>query len=229
MDTPKLDAQKRELIGKQVKVLRRTGQLPGVLYGAGIESVPIELNLRVATRLLSRASRSTLIELNVDDELHSVLVREVQRDVLRGDYLHVDFQKVALDVRIRAEVPIDLIGEAPASEIAGAVLLTGLTRVEVEALPGDLPDRIAVELETIREIDDSITVSDIYVGDEVTLLAEPDELVARVIYQEEEVIEEPVLEELEEELEEEELEAEEIEGEAEGEAEGEEGEEAAEN
>lgn len=218
MDNPKLNAQKRELVGKRVKVLRRAGQLPGVLYGAGMVSAPIELDARASRRLLSRASRSTLIELALDGETHSVLVREIQRDVLRGDYLHVDFQKVAMDVRIRAEVPIDLIGEAPASEEAGAVLLTGLTSVEVEALPGDLPDRIAVDLESLKEIDDSITVADLYLGDEVSILAESDELVARVIYQAEEVIEEPVLEEeLEEVLEGEEPEAEEPEAEPEGE------------
>ena len=95
MDTPKLKAQKRTLIGKRVKTLRANGQLPGVLYGAGIVSMPIALDGREASRLLARASSSTLIELDFDDESHSVLVRGIQRDVIRGDYVHVDFLKVA--------------------------------------------------------------------------------------------------------------------------------------
>lgn len=212
MDTPKLKGQKRTLIGKRVKTLRKNGQLPGVLYGAGIESVPIELDGREAARLLSRASGSTLIELDLDDESHSVLVRGVQRDVIRGDYLHVDFLKVAMDVRIRAEVPIEMIGEPPAAEEAGVVLLTGVNTVEVEALPADLPDRITVNLEILENLEDSITVADLFLGQEITVLTEPDELIARPIYQAEEIIEEIVEEE---EL----LEGEEVEGVGEDEAE----------
>ncbi|GMR09653.1 MAG: 50S ribosomal protein L25/general stress protein Ctc [Anaerolineae bacterium] len=215
MDTPKLKGQKRTLIGKRVKTLRRIGRLPGVLYGAGIESVPIELDGREASRLLSRASGSTLIELDLDDESHAVLVRGVQRDVIRGDYLHVDFLKVAMDVRIRAEVPIELIGEPPAAEEAGVVLLTGVTTVEVEALPADLPDRITVNLEILESLEDSITVADLFLGQEITVLTELDELIARPIYQAEEIIEEIVEEEELEEL----LEGEEVEEVGEGEAE----------
>ena len=207
METTKLRATKRDLIGKRVKLLRASGQLPGVVYGAGIESVPIELEAKEASRVLSRSSGSTLIELDVDGEKHSVLVRDVQRDVIRGNYLHVDFLNVALDVKIRAAVPIELIGEAPALQEAGAVLLTGLNTIEVEALPADLPDRITVDLEVIEKIDDSINVSDLYLGENVTILAEPEELVARAMYQAEEIIEEIVVEEeLEAELEGEELE-----------------------
>jgi large subunit ribosomal protein L25 len=195
MDTPKLKVQKRTLIGKRVKILRQNGQLPGVLYGAGIDSIPIALDVREASRLLSRASGSTLIELDFDDESHSVLVRGVQRDVIRGDYVHVDFLKVALDVTIRAQVPIELIGEPPAAEEAGVVLLTGVSEVEVEALPAALPDRITVNLEILENLEDSINVADLFAGEGVTILTEPDELIARPIYQEEEIIEEIVEEE----------------------------------
>ena len=220
MDTPKLKVQRRKLIGKRVKSLRQIGQLPGVLYGAGIESMPIELDGREATRLLSRASGSTLIELNLEDESHTVLVRGVQRDVIRGDFLHVDFLKVAMDERIRAEVPIELIGEPPASEEAGVVLLTGVNTIEVEALPADLPDRITVNLEILENLDDSISVADLFLGEDITVLTEQDELIARPIYQAEEIIEEPVEEEeIEELLEGEELE-EGVEDEAGAEAEG---------
>ncbi len=215
MDTPKLKGQKRTLIGKRVKTLRQIGRLPGVLYGAGIESVPIELDVREASRLLSRSSSSTLIELDFDDESHSVLVRGVQRDVIRGNYLHVDFLKVAMDVLIRAEVPIELIGEPPAAEEAGVVLLTGVTTIEVEALPADLPDRITVNLENLENLEDSITVADLFLGQGITVLTEKDELIARPIYQAEEIIEEVVEEEELEEL----LEGEEVEEVGEDEAE----------
>jgi large subunit ribosomal protein L25 len=207
MDTPKLKVQKRTLIGKRVKSLRKVGQLPGVLYGAGIDSVPIELDGREASRLLSRSSGSTLIQLDLGDDSHMALVRGVQRDVIRGDYLHVDFLKVAMDETIRAEVPIELIGEAPAGEEAGVVLLTGVTTIEVEALPGNLPDRFTVNLEVLEDLNDSITVADLFLGEGVTVVTDQDELIARPIYQAEEIIEEVVEEEeLEELLEGEELE-----------------------
>lgn len=207
MDIMKLDVKKRTRVGKRVKALRREGVLPGVLYGAGMQAVPIEMDGRDAGRLLDRASRSTLIELSLDGEQHTVLVRDVQRDVIRRDYLHVDFLNVAMDVRIRAEVPIELVGSAPAAKEAGVVLVTGVNEVEVEALPADLMDRITVDLSGLAEIDDSITVADLYLGENVEVITDPDELVARVIYQAEEIIEEPEVEEELEELTEEELEA----------------------
>lgn len=199
MEAMKLSANQRSRTGKRTKALRREGLLPGVLYGAGTESVPIEMDGREASRLLDSASRSTLIELSLDGETHTVLVRDIQRDVIRRDYLHVDFLNLAMDVRIRAEVPIELVGSAPAAKEAGVVLVTGVSEVEVEALPSDLMDRITVDLESLVEIDDSITVADLELGENVEVLTDADELVARVIYQAEEVIEEP---EPEEELEE---------------------------
>jgi large subunit ribosomal protein L25 len=209
MEAMKLKANKRTTIGKQVKVIRRAGLLPGVIYGAGTDSIAIEMDRHQASRLLARASQSTLIELAVDKEPHTVLVREVQRDVIRGDYLHVDFLKVDMDVRIRASIPIELVGEAPAAQEAGGVLVTGISTIDVEALPADLTDRITIDLESLENIDDSITVADLYLGENITLFTDQEELVARVIYQEEEIIEEPVLEEeLLEELEEEEAEEE---------------------
>lgn len=207
MEAMKLDVKVRSRIGKRVKALRREGVLPGVLYGAGIEAVPIEMDGRDASRLLDRASRSTLIELSLDGAQHTVLVRDVQRDVIRRDYLHVDFLNVAMDVLIRAEVPIELVGSAPAAKEAGVVLVTGVNEVEVEALPADLMDRITVDLSGLVEIDDSITVADLYLGENVEVITDPDELVARVIYQAEEIIEEPEVEEELEALTEEELEA----------------------
>lgn len=190
-----LSAKRRSEIGKRVKAIRREGRLPAVLYGFGIEPIPIELEAHQAGHVLDRSSGSTLIDLNLEDESHSVLVREIQRDVIRRDILHVDFLKVAMDETIRAEVPIELVGEAPAVK-EGGVLVAGITSLEVEALPSDLQDRVSVDLESLVEIDDSILAGDLYLGEGVTLVTDPDELVARVIYQVEEIIEEEVVEEL---------------------------------
>ena len=192
----KLNAKRRVVIGKKVKALRRQGLLPGVLYGVGIEPLPIELDAKEASKILSFVRGSTLVTLTVDKDQHQVLLRDEQRDVIRRDLIHVDFLKVAMDVTIRTEVPVDFVGEAPAVSERGGVLVTELTEIEVEALPADLPDRIVVDLEPLAEIDDTITVGDLFFSKGVEVLTGPDEVLARVIYQMEEEIEEEEIEEI---------------------------------
>ncbi len=224
MEGRTLNARLRSVVGKQTRGLRRQGVIPAVIYGRGVEAQALEIDAREASRVLSRVSGSTLIEVKVAGEGHQVLVREVQRHAIRGDILHVDFLRVAMDVAIRTAVPIDVVGEAPAVKTLGGVLVLGLGEIEVEALPADLPDRISVDLVALKEIGQSITVGDLVIGERVKLLTQPGELVARVTAQAAEEIEEvaaapaavepELIERKKEELEEEE------EGEAKGEAKG---------
>jgi large subunit ribosomal protein L25 len=192
MESHKLKAQERTVVGKRVGALRREGILPGILYGAGISPVPIQLDAREARRALAHVSAATLLDLEVGEEVHKVLVREMQRDVIRRDLRHVDFLKVAMDVAIRTEVPVELVGEAPAVKMLGGVLVSGLDEIEVEALPSDLPDRVSVDLSVLKKIDDAITVRDLFLGEGVKVLTEPSEVIAHVIYQAAEEVEEVV-------------------------------------
>ncbi len=189
-----LEAKRRSLLGKKVKSLRREGVLPGVVYGADLSPIPIELEAHSAGKVLLGVSGSTLIDLNLEGETHSVLLRDVQMDVIRREMLHIDLLKVAMNVAIRAVVPIELIGEAPAVEQQGGVLVTGLSEIEVEALPQDLPERFPVDLQGLKAIDDRITVEELSLTDGVTVLTDSEELIARVIYQEEEMVEEEEVE-----------------------------------
>lgn len=199
METVTLTAEVRNTIGKQVKALRREGILPAVMYGVGVEPLPLGLDEKVASRVLANVSGSTLIDLKVGKDTHKVLVREFQRDVIRRDILHVDFLVVAMDVVIRAVVPVVLLGEAPAVEDFEGVLVSGLSEIEVEALPSDLPEQLSVNLESLVSMSDVITVGDIVLGERVTLVTDPDETIANVIAQViEEEPEEVELEELEE-------------------------------
>ncbi len=203
MENFKIEAEERTITGKKVKALRREGRLPAVMYGANTEAVPLLLDAHEATNFLAGMSGSTLVDLKIGKKIHKVLVREIQRDVIRRTPIHVDFLEVALDVRIKAVVPIELVGEAPAVSDYGGVLVTGVSEVEVEALPTDLPDRLSIELDGLEEIDDTLLVSDLVAGENVTILTDSDELVARVVYQVIEEIEEEeeLVEELEEEME----------------------------
>ena len=192
-----LNAEHREVTGKKVKVLRRQGYLPAVLYGVGIESIPIKLDLKEASKVISAAGSSTLVLLKIGKKQHQVLVRETQRQVIRRGLEHVDFLKVAMDVAIRAEVPIEFVGEAPAVRDLGGVLVTELVEIEIESLPTDLPDRIPVDLELLAEITDTINVGDLSFGEGVEVITSPDDVITRVIYQvEEEIVEEELEEEV---------------------------------
>ena len=192
MERLELKAERREVIGKQVKALRRAGRLPAILYGRGTEPMALELDAQEATRVLSHVSASTLLNLHVGSEFHQVLVREVQRHAIRRSLEHVDFLKVAMDVAIRTSVPVELLGEAAAVKTLGGVLVTGVSEIEVEALPADLPGRITVDLEPLAEIDARITVGDLFLGKGVKVLTDPASVIARVIYQVEEKLEEVV-------------------------------------
>lgn len=192
MESHKLKAEARTVVGKRVGALRREGILPAIVYGAGLSPLPIQLDAREAGKALARVSGATLLDLEVGDVTHKVLVREMQRDVIRHNLEHVDFLKVAMDVVIRTEVPVELVGEAPAVKMLGGVLVSGLDEIEVEALPSDLPDRVTVDLSVLENVDDAITVGDLFLGKGVKVLTDATDVVVHVIYQAAEEVEEPV-------------------------------------
>ncbi len=199
MEAVTLSANERKTIGKQVKALRRQGILPAVVYGVGIDPLPIEVDEKVASRILANVGGSTLIDLKIGKNTHKVLVREFQRDVIRRNILHVDFLVVAMDVVISAVVPVVLIGEAPVMEELGGIVVSGLNEIEVEALPADLPEQVTADIGVLASMSDVITAGDIALGEKVTLITDPGEMIANVIAQmAEEVIEEEEVEELEE-------------------------------
>jgi large subunit ribosomal protein L25 len=189
-----LDAVRRETIGKQVKALRREGKLPAVIYGRYISPTTIILDTREASRLLNQLGPSALVAINLDDERHVTLVREKQRNALTGEILHVDFQAVSMLEKLRTSVGIEFVGEAPAVEIYNGILVQETDLVEVESLPGNLPERFVVDLSILKEIGDAIYLKDILAPEGVEILDDMDSIVA--------IITAPVVEMLEEELEE---------------------------
>jgi large subunit ribosomal protein L25 len=195
-----LSAGKRTVTGKHVKQLRQEGWVPGVMYGHGFDSVALQFEERNLTRLLSRVGGSQLIQVDVEGakEPEMALVRDVQRDPIRGTVLHVDFYRVQMTERLTAEIPLAMEGESPVIALNEGILLQGLSTIEVECLPGDLVDAIVVDLADLLEVDDSIHVKDLAIPAGIDVLTDPDELVVRVApLAEEEVIEEIVEEELE--------------------------------
>ena len=190
MEEIQLEAKKRTIVGKQVKALRRAGQIPAIVYGGGEDPISIELDAKETTKIITQTSASTLISLKVGKDDHKVLLRDIQYDVISRMPIHVDFLRVEMDTAIRTTVPIEFIGEAPGVKEQGGVLVTGLSELEIEALPADLPDKVTVDLEVLTEIDSMVTVGDIFVGKGVDVLTESEEVIAHIVYQEVEEIEE---------------------------------------
>lgn len=198
MDKIKIKAHQRGLTGKKVKVLRSEGKLPAIVYGKDVESLPILLDLREATRVLRGVSSSSLLTLEIDGKEYDALVRERQRNVISGEYLHIDFLAVSLTEKVRTLVNVVLEGEPPAIKEFDAILINGLDRVEVECLPSDLPEKIVVDISSIEGIGDGVYVKDLILPLDVEILEDLDDMIV--------VATAPtlVIEEIEEEVEEEE-------------------------
>ena len=195
-----LAAEKRTMIGKQVKQLRRQGWVPGIMYGHDFDPVPLQFEERSLRQVLSSVGGSQLVGVKIEGnkQPEMALIRDVQRDPIRGNFLHVDFYRVKMTERLTAEVPLVTTGGSPVIEAREGILLQGITSIEVECLPGDLVDAIEVDLSDLVEIDQGIYVRDLAVPAGIDVLTDRDEMIVRIVpLEEEELLEE---EEVEEEL-----------------------------
>ena len=192
-----INAEKRNVVGKQVKALRRQGILPGVIYGRHIEAFPIQMDAHDASLILDKLTASSLITIDVDGEKFNVPMRDRQRAVIFGDLLHVDFLVVSLTEKLRATVELKLVGEAPVADNPEVVVTQVLNDIEIEAFPQDLPEVIEVDISTLETVDDEITVADLDLGEDIAILTDPNETIVSVGYvAQEEVAEEEEAEEL---------------------------------
>lgn len=194
MERTELKTQKRKVLGKKVKNLRREGLVPAVLYGRETDSVPLQVQERELNRVLTQAGGHRLVALKIgrSRKLRMALTREVQWDVITGKPIHVDFYAVVMTEKITTEVPLVFVGEAPAAVQEGAILLQSLDEVEIDCLPGDLIEAIEVDLSELEEIDEAIYVKDLRVPPTVDILTDAEEIVAKVVWAAVEEVEEVV-------------------------------------
>ena len=206
-----LAVEPRSIVGKKVKTLRRQGITPANIYGHGIPSQAVQVLTPDLARTIRAVGRNTMLQLHVEGERkrRPVFVRSVQRDPITDEFLHIDFYQVSLKEKIRLEVPLIIVGEAPAVSVQHGILLQSVNAIAMEGLPTDLPPHIEVDVSGLMEIDDAIHVKDLEVSPDVTLLIDPELVVAKVAAPR--LVEEEVEEEVEvgaEEVEEEKVEAE---------------------
>lgn len=183
MEKVVINALPRKVTGKKVGVLRREGKLPGVIYGHNVDSTPIIMDLKATTKILSSITGSSIVTVNVDGKESAALVREKQRDFIRGTLLHVDFQVISLTEIIRTHVGIEFVGISPAVKNFNGLVATGLDSIEVECLPQYLPEKIVVDLSVLETIGSAIHVSDIQLDSHITVLTHVGEQIVHITTQ----------------------------------------------
>ena len=195
-----LEANKREILGKKTRFLRRQGITPAHLFGHGLESLSLQCDTPKLQRTIAQAGMTRLIALDIegDKQPRIVFIREIQREPCSGELVHVDFYQVRRTEKIKVDVPIILVGEAPAMKEKGRTLTHSLTSLSVECLPDKLPPHIEVDLSPLEEVEQAIFVRDIALSPDVTVFTDLDQMVVKVSearVEVEEVVEEVVAEE----------------------------------
>jgi len=177
----KLKATHRAVLGKKARFLRRQGITPTHLYGHNVKSAALQCDTSELQDLLVHAGKTRLVSLDVDGErAKSVFIREVQRDAVTRELLHVDFYQVKRTEKIAVDVPIVLIGEAPALKFKGRMLVHGINSLNVECLPTNVPPQIDVDITQLEEVEQAINVKDIVLNPEITVHADPEQLVVKI-------------------------------------------------
>lgn len=176
----RLAAQRREGTGKgAARRVRATGRVPGIVYGHGMQPLPIQVDRReFVTALHTEAGMNVLLDLDIDGETTLVLTKELQRNPVRGTLLHADFIKIDRMQEVEVEVPVALVGEAPGA-VEGGVLEHPLTAVLVRCRATDVPEGLQADVSSLG-MGDSLRVSDLPAGANFEILTDPDTVIASI-------------------------------------------------
>lgn len=196
----KIEARKREIIGKKVKTLIKQGILPAVLYGPQVKNLPLELNTKEFYKIYKEAGESSLISLQVENKSFPVLIHDVTRDPVSDNPIHVDFYQPILTKEVEATVPLVFGGESKAVRDLGGTLVKEIQEIEVRALPQDLPHEIKIDISKLETFEDEILIKDLQIPQNVKIKKDINDIVALVIPPEkiEEELKKPIEEKVEE-------------------------------
>jgi len=190
-----LDVTAREVLGKKVKLLRKDGVTPANIYGNGIESRAIQIPSDELLRVLQAAGRSEIVYVSLDGEERPTFVYGVQRNPVTDLILHVDFLQIDLTKKVKIDIPVHIVGAAPAVETYQGILVHSLDHVTVESLPTDVPSDLEVDVSVLEEIDQSLHVSDLTTPEGVEILTDGRQMIAKVEPPAVEVVDEPTVDE----------------------------------
>ncbi len=179
MKHEKLKVEKRKVLGKQVKKLRRDGIIPANVYGKNIKSESVQVNASELEKVYKETGETGLVDLEFAGKSIPVLIHNVQKN-FRGKVLHTDFFQVNLKEKVKAMVPLEIVGEPKAVIDKIGLLMNILSDVEVEALPEELPEKIDVNVAHLANIDDQITVADLKAPAGVEVLTDASQVVSKI-------------------------------------------------
>jgi large subunit ribosomal protein L25 len=170
-----LNAAVREKKGSKVKEILKVGEIPGILYGKGIENKIIKVAIKDFTPIFDKGGYSTLIDLKInDDEPKKVLIKDVQYDPVTKEIIHIDFHCVKMDEPIEVEIPINFIGESPAVKKFGAILIKNISEITIKCLPDKLIHSIDIDLSKLVDVDTYVFVKDLSLPESAQVINSPD-------------------------------------------------------
>ena len=183
-----LKAEERDVFGKKLKLARKEGRLPAVLYGRGKKTTPLFVDLKEFKKIWKEAGETTIIKIKNED----AIIQDVAIDPVKNEPIHADFYVVEMDKPITAEVLLVFEGVSPAEKELGGILVKVMHEVEVEALPRNLPHDLKVDISKLVALGDQLTIKDIDAPADVKILAKKDEVVALIETPKEEVEEKTI-------------------------------------
>ena len=172
--------------------LRRDGMIPGVVYGGKGENVAVAVDPKALKKVLrSEAGRNTILKLDIAGAgATNAILKSWQVDPIKENFLHADFYRIAMDVAIRVTIPVHVRGEARGVKVDAGILELIMREIEVECLPGDIPEHIAVDVSDLG-LNGALRVSDLQVNEKVKVLESADQVVVHVVSVKEEVVAAP--------------------------------------
>jgi large subunit ribosomal protein L25 len=181
MDKVTLDAKARAERGRKVNKGRREGLVPAVVYGNKVDSTSLWVTAIDVRRLIKKSGESTIIELVIDaKDKRNVLIQDIQKDAVLGQYTHIDFFQVNMDEKIENEVELVFVGESKAMKELGGVLVKNMDKISVKCLPADLPSHIDVDLSLIESFETHLTAKDLKISSKIELSIDPETVIALV-------------------------------------------------
>lgn len=178
-----LAVQKRSILGRGVKALRKQGLVPAELYGKGVENFHLSVPAKEFKKVFKEAGENTVVNVMLDGKKHPVLINGVSFDPLSGNIQSVDLYQIRMDEKLKVNVPLEFVGVAPAVKGENGILVKALQEVAVEALPMDIPRDFKVDLSKLATIGQSVYVKDLSVPAGVKVLVVPETVVATVTAQ----------------------------------------------
>lgn len=182
MNSIEMSVSARDTKGMKPKDLLKSGLIPGIVYGHGVDNISVQIAKKEFTSIFREAGESSLLTLKVDGKvLGNVIINDYQTDPLTDEVIHFDLHKVRMDEKITTNVNIILVGEAPAVKDLGGVLVIGHDSIEIKCLPQDLIHEIDLDLSTLTNLDDMIRVKDLNLSSAVEVLSEEEDVLVSVV------------------------------------------------